>query len=67
MTVAAKKPRKLTKLSNPEKTTGFAIGVTPEHYWMITGMAAVKNSNRTVVLEEIIDHYIKTGLAKGRE
>lgn len=45
---------------NIQKQEGFAIGVTKEHYWMITGSAMGRNVGRTVVLEEIINSYAKT-------
>ena len=45
---------------NISKQDSFAIGVTKEHYWMITGIAMGRNVGRTVVLEEIINAYAKT-------
>jgi len=45
---------------NIQKQDSFAIGVTKEHYWMITGIAMGRNVGRTVVLEEIINAYAKT-------
>ena len=60
----AKATRKLPKMSNPEKTDKFAIGVSPEHYWLVTGLAQGKNTNRTNMLANIIDHYIKCTFAK---
>jgi hypothetical protein len=59
----AKTPRKLPKMSNPEKSDKFAIGVSPEHYWLITGLAQGKGINRTKMLSDIIDHYIKCTFA----
>jgi len=52
-------------MHNAEKQDSFAIGVSSSHYWMITAMAQVKDSNRTHMLGEIIEHYIRTVLAKG--
>ena len=60
----AKAPRKLPKMSNPQKSDNFAIGVTPEHYWLITGMAQGGGTNRSKMLETIIDHYIKTTFSR---
>ena len=60
----AKTPRKLPRMSNPDKDKHFAIGVSPEHYWLITGLAQGNNCNRTVMLSNIIDHYIKNTFAK---
>lgn len=63
---AIKKPRKPTAFAKPksglniEKQSSFAIGVTKEHYWMITGIAMGRNVGRTVILEEIINAYSKT-------
>ena len=59
----AKRITKMPKMSNPEKSDKFAIGVSAEHYWLITGLAQGKNSNRTRMLEQIIDHYIKCTFA----
>lgn len=60
----AKKIARMPKMSNPEKVGSFAIGVSSEHYWLITGLAQGKNINRTRMLEQIIDHYIKCTFAK---
>lgn len=60
----AKAPRKLPKMTNPEKVGSFAVAVTPEHYWLITGLAQGSNTNRSRMLETIIDHYIKCTFAK---
>ncbi len=57
--------RALPRMHNTEKQDNFAIGVIPSHYWMITAIAQTKESNRMRVLEEIIEHYIRTALAKG--
>jgi hypothetical protein len=61
---ATKKVRKLPRMANPTKSGHFAIGVKPEHYWLITGIAGTKNVGRNQILENIIDHYIKTVFAK---
>lgn len=63
----AKSVRKLPKMSNPEKSDKFAIGVTPEHYWLITGLAQGKGMNRTRLLAQIIDHYIKCTFAGDKQ
>ena len=44
--------------AHPKKQTGFAVGVTQPHYWVITALAHAKNKPRLQVLEEIINHYI---------
>lgn len=62
----AKVTRTLPKMSNPDKTDKFAIGVSPEHYWLITGLAQGNKNNRTKMLESIIDHYIKCTFARER-
>lgn len=59
--------RRLPKMSNPAKSDSFAIGVTAEHYWLITGMAQGRSNNRSGVLEEIIEHYIKCTFAKEKQ
>lgn len=51
-------------MTNPGKSGGFAIGVSPEHYWLITGLGQGKSIHRTKMLSEIIDHYIKCTFAK---
>ena len=66
--MVTKKPlpkRSLPRMHNAEKQDSFAIGVSPAHYWMITAMAQSQDSNRTHMLGEIIDHFIRTVLAKG--
>ena len=66
--MVSKKPsakRPLPRMHNTEKQDNFAIGVCPSHYWMITAMAQSKESNRTHMLSEIVEHYIRTVLAKG--
>lgn len=45
---------------NIGKQDSFAIGVTKEHYWMITGIAMGRNVGRKIILEEIINEYSKT-------
>mgnify|MGYP003350011754 FL=1 len=45
---------------NIGKQDSFAIGVTKEHYWMITGIAMGRNVGRKIILEEIINAYSKT-------
>lgn len=66
--MVTKKPttkRTLPRMHNAEKKDSFAIGVSPSHYWMITAMAQSKESNRLHVLGDIIEHYVRTVLAKG--
>lgn len=60
----AVKPRPMPdRQVNPKKSEGFAIGVTPSHYWMVTALAAGRKSNRRAILEEVIDFYIQNKLA----
>jgi len=64
--MVTKKPAtKFPRTRNAEKQDNFAIGVSSSHYWMITAMAQSQESVRTQVLQEIIEHYIHTVLAKG--
>ena len=49
---------------NPDKSSNFAIGVNPEHYWLITGLAHGNHTNRKAMLDEIIDYYIKCTFSK---
>jgi ABC-type dipeptide/oligopeptide/nickel transport system permease component len=64
--MVTKKPAtKFPRTRNAEKQDSFAIGVSSSHYWMITGMAQSQEVTRTQVLNEIIEHYIHTVLAKG--
>jgi len=49
---------------NEKKKEGFAIGVSAEHYWVITAMAKGQESNRMQILEQIIDAYIHEVLSK---
>ena len=57
------KARKMPRL-NEKKKDGFAIGVSAEHYWVITAMAKGQDSNRMQILEQIIDSYIHNVLSK---
>jgi len=57
--------RALPRMHNAEKQDSFAVGVTSSECGMVTAMAQVKDSNRTHMLGEIIEHYIRTVLAKG--
>jgi hypothetical protein len=64
--MTTKKPiNKFPRTQNAEKQDSFAIGVSPAHYWMITAMAKSQNFSRTQALNDIIEHYIHTVLAKG--
>ena len=62
--VTAKKTRKMPRTANTEKRDSFAVGVKPEHYWLITGMAGTRNVPRAKIMEEIIDHYIRNAFSK---
>jgi len=44
--------------ADPNKTDGFAVGVSQPHYWVITALAHAKNKPRVQILEDIINHYI---------
>ena len=57
------KARKMPSV-NDKKKDGFAIGVSAEHYWVITAMAKGQESNRMQILEQIIDSYITNVLSK---
>jgi hypothetical protein len=59
------KSRKMPATLNPKKTDGFAVGVTTQHYWVITALAEGRGSNRSRMLEEIIEFYINNKLSKG--
>ena len=56
--------RAMPSMVNPDKSSNFAIGVSPEHYWLITGLAHGNHTNRKAMLDEIIDHYIKCTFSK---
>jgi len=47
-----------------KKTDSFAIGVSQGNYWIVTALAQAKGLNRTAVLDQIVDHYVQTVLAK---
>ena len=57
------KVRRMPRI-NEKKKDGFAIGVSAEHYWVITAMAKGQESNRAQILEQIIDSYIHNVLSK---
>lgn len=50
------KPRKLVTI-NPSKKDAFAIGVSADNYHFITKLAEARVSNRTRILDQIIDQY----------
>lgn len=53
---------------NPQKTDSFAIGVSQQHYWLITSIAEARNISRTDVLGGIIQLFVNnidTGSASG--
>lgn len=62
-TTKAKPPRKLVTLHKPGKTDAFAIGVSQEHYWLITAIAGAKGTNRMATLAKIIESYAKQHFA----
>jgi hypothetical protein len=62
-------PRPLPKTKSyitRSKVDGFAIGVTPEHYWLITSMAVSKASNRMDVLRGILNLHMEQAFKKVR-
>lgn len=48
------------KMRNPKKTESFAVGVSPQHYWLISAIAEARSVPRMEVLEGIITKYIAT-------
>lgn len=59
--VAKRKTRvvKVTpKMHNPKKTDNFAVGVSAQHYWLISALAEARSATRTEVLDGIINKYI---------
>jgi len=57
------KARRMPRV-NEKKKDGFAVGVSAEHYWVITAMAKGQSSNRVQILEQIIESYIHNVLSK---
>lgn len=58
---AKRKPRatKVTpKMHNPKKTDSFAVGVSAQHYWLISAIAEARSVSRMEVLDGIINKYI---------
>ena len=63
--VALPRPMPKTKsYITRSKVDGFAIGVTPEHYWLITSMAINKASNRMDVLRSILNLHMEQAFTK---
>lgn len=62
-TTIQKKPRKLVTI-NENKKDSFAIGVSADNYHFITKLADAKGSNRTHMLDQIIDKYAADTLSK---
>jgi hypothetical protein len=69
---AKQKKEKIPKKRNDmliapkQKTEGFAIGVSQPHYWVISALASGKKTNRSAVLREIIDQYIRDVLTEAK-
>jgi len=64
MTLARKKstkPRKLVTI-NERKKDGFAIGVSADNYHFITKLAEANDTNRTAMLDKILDEYARNML-----
>ena len=56
-----RKPRKISvtpKMQNPKKTDSFAVGVSPQHYWLISALAEARSVSRMEILEGIISKYV---------
>ena len=62
--MTATKPRKMPATRNPKKADSFAVGVTTQHYWVITALAEGRGSNRSRIMEEIVEFYINNKLSK---
>jgi hypothetical protein len=59
--------RNIDTLAGPKhKTEGFAIGVSQPHYWVISALASGKKTNRSAVLRDIIDQYIRDVLTEAK-
>lgn len=55
-------PRKMPKTKSfleGSKSDGFAIGVSQEHYWLVTVLAMRDESNRMETLRGILEDYFK--------
>ena len=62
--VKAAKKSADTLIASKHKTEGFAIGVSQPHYWVISALASGKKTNRSAVLRDIIDQYIRDVLTE---
>lgn len=63
-----RKAARTVPTKNPQKTDSFAIGVSQQHYWLITSIAEARNISRTDVLGGIIQLFVNnidTGSASG--
>lgn len=59
-----RRTRKLVTLHEPnKKADGFAIGVSQEHYWIVTALAKARNTNRMAILGHIIEQYARETLS----
>ena len=63
-TVQAEKKKADTLIASKHKTEGFAIGVSQPHYWVISALASGKKTNRSAILRDIIDQYIRDVLTE---
>lgn len=59
----AKRTKNFVRMSNPTKQDKFAVGVSKDHYWLITGIANGKNQTRSAVVHDIIEYYINHAFA----
>ena len=58
---AKRAPRKVSvtpKMQNPKKTDSFAVGVSAQHYWLISALAEARSVSRMEILEGIISKYV---------
>ena len=62
--VKAEKKKADTLTASKHKTEGFAIGVSQPHYWVISALASGKKTNRSAILRDIIDQYIRDVLTE---
>lgn len=63
-----RKPRAAGSLKVPtKKSEGFAVGVSPMHYWVITAVASQRGSTRQSVLEEILAKHLETNFVSVKE
>lgn len=57
---AHRKLKGTPKMHNPDKVSSFAIGVSSQHYWLISALAEARSVSRMVALEGIINKFVAT-------